>query len=164
VPSLIHFAKASAMPEPPLDELALRNGTLVHRAPSLPETEYLATAPVVVEAKTLLVELPAGEVSYMFALNQGPDATWIELLTAHLEGLPAEIQGAQLEIRCAPEELERCYARAKELLARTNRDYAEYKVHLIERVAEHGADQLRARRTNEERSRVLRAQFDRLVL
>lgn len=152
------------MPEPPLDELALRNGTLVRRIPSLPETEYLATGPVIVEAKTQLVELPTGDVSYMFALNQGPDATWTDFFTAHLEGLPAEIQGAQLEIRCAPEELERCYARAKELLARTSRDYAEFKVHLIERVAEHGADQLRAQRASEERSRVLRAQFDRLVL
>lgn len=152
------------MPEPPLDELALRNGVLLHRAPSLPEVPYLATVPVMVDAKTSLVELPGGDVSYMFALNEGPDATWIELFAAHRDDLAADIQGAQLDLRCAPEELERSYARVKALLQRINRDYIERKSGLIERVTANDVAQRQARRADEERRQSLRAQFDRLVL
>ena len=152
------------MPELPLDELVVREGRLFHRAASLPETEHLVTGAVAVQAKAQLVELAGDDVSYQFALNEAPDAAWSELFAANRDGLVAEIQGAQLELRCEPEELERSYAKAKDLLARTNRDYAGAKARIIERVAAHEVEQRRAQRDSDERSRALRAQFERLVL
>src|SRR3954447_2607993 len=155
---------ATDMPEPPLTELALRNGVLVHITPSLPETEYLTIGMVRVTGKANLVELPNAYVMYLFALSEGPDPTWIHLFAANLGSVEAEIHGAQLEIRCMPEELEHCYNKSKELIARTNEAYAAFKADLSERVAQHAADQQRAQRASDERTRSLRAQFDRLVI
>ena len=152
------------MPDFPLDQLTIRDGVLMLIDPSLPETEYLDTPPIRVAAKDKLVELAGGEVSYMFALNHRADSIWTELFTSHLDGLSAEIQGAQLEIRCNPAELERSYAKAKELLARTNRNYVELKAQLSERVAELDAERRAGLRAREERSTAIRDQFNRLIL
>lgn len=152
------------MPDFPLDELTIRDGVLTLVNPSLPQSEYLDTPPLRITTKDKLVELASGDVSYMFALNHGADATWIELFATHLGGLSAEIQGSQVDIRCAPAELERAFVKVKEALARTNRNYAEVKAQLSERVAELDVERRTAQRAAEERSRALRDQFDRLEL
>ena len=93
-------------------------------------------------------------------IKDGPNADF----TSRLDGLSAEIQGAQLEIRCNPAELERSYAKAKELLARTNRNYVELKAQLSERVAELDAERRAGLQAREERSRAIQDQFNRLIL
>ena len=152
------------MPDDPLNELTVRNGVMMYVAPSLAAVEYLATPPIAIVAKWQLVQLAGGEVSYMFALNDRADLTWIDLFTTHLDDLHAEIQGAQIEIRCKPTDLENMYAKAKALVALTNRNYSEYKAQLTRRVADLDVERQLARRVAEEKTRSLQAQFDRLEL
>ena len=152
------------MPDEPLNELTVRNGALMYVAPSLPAAEYLTTPPIAIVAKWQMVEIAGGEVSYMFALNDRADLTWIDLFSTHLDDLRAEIQGAQIEIRCKPTDLENKYAKAKALVAFTNRNYNEYKAQLTRRVAELDVERQLARRVAEEKPRSLQAQFDRLEL
>ena len=152
------------MPDFPLDQLTIRDGVLMLILPSLPEMEYLDTPPIRITSKDKLVELARGEVSYMFALSHRADSIWTELFASHKDGLAAEIQGAQLEIRCNPAELERSYGTAKELVARTNRNYAELKAQLSERVAELDSERRADLDAREERSKAIRDQFNRLVL
>jgi hypothetical protein len=152
------------MPVHPFDQLTLRDGVLMRMVPPLPDAPYLDTPPLRVTGKDQLVELPQGDVSYMFTLNHRVDEAWTELFTSQRDGLAAEVHGAQLEIRCHPADLERTYAGAKELLARTNRGYVEQKAEVSARVAELDAERRAAMRTQGERSHALREQFDRLVL
>jgi hypothetical protein len=152
------------MPEFPLDDLTIRDGVLTLLDAALPPSEYLATQPVQIVAKSQLVELTSGDVSYLFALNHVADSTWIEIFSSHLDDLAAEIQGSQVEIRCNPADLERSFARVKDALARTNRNYAELKSQLSQRVTELDAERRSAERARDERNRAIQHQFDELPL
>lgn len=152
------------MPDYALDELTMRDGVLVLLNPTLPPTEYLATPPVRITAKSQLVELESDEVSYLFTLDHFVDSTWIEIFSAHLAGLSADAHGSQIDLRCMPEELERSFAALKDTVARTNREYSELKANLSARVAELDGERRAAGRAKEERSKALAHQFDRLEL
>ena len=152
------------MPEEPVNELTIRNGVLTYVGAGLPASAYLTTPALAIIAKWQFVELEGGEVSYMFALNELADASWIDLFNSHLGDLRAQIQGAQIEIRCKPMDLEPSYAKAKALIATTNRNYADFKTQLTRRVADLDVERQLARRVAEEKSRSIHAQFDRLDL
>ena len=111
----------------PLAELVIRDGLLIHAMPAYPAIEYLTTPPIEIMGKNGLVELPGGEVAFLFRLNHFSDSTWEDLCSAELKGVKAEIQGAQLELRCAAADLGRNYTAAKAALERANRGYAKLR-------------------------------------
>jgi hypothetical protein len=154
----------ATLPAVPLDMLTVRDGVLCLLAPRHPPTPYLTMPPVRIAGKNNFVELGAGLVAYMFALSHGADAAWTEIVAANASGLVAEIQGAQVELRCAPAELEAGVAKLKEVLALTNRKYAEAKEQLLARVAELDQQRQAHEASTEERARVLQQQFERLKL
>jgi len=152
------------MPTHPFDQLTLRDGVLMRIAPPFPDAPYLDTPPLRIIGKDQLVELSEGDVLYLFTLNHRADEVWTELFASRRDDQTVEVHGAQLEMRCAPADLESAYGRARELLASTNRAFAEEKIEVAKRVTELDAERNEALRAQRERSHALRQQLDRLVL
>ena len=118
----------------PLEHLSVRDGSLSLAAGSHPPLPYLETAAVRITGKNNLVELGAGVVSFMFALSEAPDATWVAAFVAARSGLAAEIQGAQADLHCKTDDLETSFIKLKDLIARTNERYAQTRAQLVEQV------------------------------
>lgn len=148
----------------PLAELVIRDGLLIHAMPAYPAIEYLTTPPIEIMGKNGLVELPGGEIAFLFRLNHCSDSTWESLCSAELKGVNAEIQGAQLELRCAAADLGRNYTAAKAALERANRGYAKLRADLCERVAQRAAQGAAVPGPAEQRAQKLRDQFEKLEL
>ena len=148
----------------PLDELTTYHGKLMQRqkAPLL-EKAYLDTPAIMITGKGKFVELPNNEVSYTFKLSHPVDAFWNEIFKKHLD-IAGRVFGSELEISCIPANLEWRYARAKEAIEQTNREYAKVKEGLLTQVAELEARRKNDRDAKEQKSKTIRDQFDELEL
>ena len=91
-----------------------------------PEHE-LNTPPIEVMGKARVVDLGGSEAAYLFRLNHLSDTHWQALFTESLRGVRAEIQGAQLEIRCTAADLEGSYSVVKQSIASANEGYARLR-------------------------------------
>ena len=148
----------------PLNELTVYNGQLMHRQKApLAAKPYLDTPPITITRKEKLAELPNDEVSYTFKLSHPVDPIWSEIFKKHLD-VPSRVSGSQLEISCIPANLNSRYARAKEAIERTNREYAKVKEELMTQVAELEARHKNDSDAKKQRSKTISDQFDELEL
>jgi hypothetical protein len=141
----------------PLEHLSVRDGALSLAAGAHPPLPYLATGAVRITGKNNLVDLGAGVVSFMFALSEAPDPTWVAAFVAARSGQVAEIQGAQVDLHCKPADLETSFLKLKDLIAQTNARYEQTRAEVIEQVA-------RLERTRPEQATAAADHFDRLKL
>jgi len=148
----------------PLEQLSVRDGALSLAAGLHPPLPYLETAAVRITGKTNLVELGAGLVSFMFALSEAPDATWIAAFVAARSGQVAEIQGAQVDLHCMPGDLEASFMELKELISRTNERYVQTRARLVEQVTALDRTRRATAAAAAERVRSVVDQFERLKL
>jgi len=154
----------SPMDHFPLEHLSIRDGALSLAAGAHPPLPYLETAAVRITGKNNLVELGGGVVSFMFALSEAPDATWIAAFATARSGLDAEIQGAQVDLHCKPGDLETSFGKLKDLIANTNERYAQTRAQLVEQVTTLGQTRRDTVTVAAERVRSVADQFDRLQL
>ena len=119
----------------PLDELMRRDDVLVHAKQDYPEVYYLNTPPIEVMGKARVVDLAGSDAAYLFRLNHLSDTYWEALFTKSLRGVRAQIQGAQLEILCTPEALERSYNAVKQAIENANEGYARLRSELLEQIS-----------------------------
>ena len=125
----------------PFDQIAFRDGKLYQELPGLPAMEILDTPPIEVVAEAAGIDLPAADVAFLFRLNHRVDDVWARQFSAEVAEVEADVYGAQLELRCPPDDLERAYVAVKAAIVHVNAKYATFRARLCEHVSAHEAQQ-----------------------